>query len=637
MSCPLYIAASFSEYSDDTDYIQGDIRAVSENVFICIAPYTSAVAETMNLEYWRNMRDLPYTLIYDVWESEDFKDYKQFEVVSASDILYMALKDHTNSTLDTDVTDVEFWIVVNEDCLLSETYSPAEENYVDGAAYNRGQSVIQDDTAYAFLGNDNDISQETPGTNSTIETGKQWENIQDSIDLVDTTADKTQNTYNATTIYAKNDKVESGDAYYVSTHDGNQDRIPEASSSWQFAHPKTPLPSTDEEADWIAGSYDWGTRVKYNDVSYLSDTYENTTTPGLDLSWKPIEVRPISSCVGQRASVWSAYLSYNQNQVVIFTGLKYISTKDNNTSHPTTSDWTLCPDQVVQDCGVNSSGFWRGDLFYNTNAVVQVDTSYYIALMPSLNTYPPGSRQWQVCSNSGTSCEDENTVVWDEIGTWAIDETVYRGGSVYISLIADNQNNDPLFSDTWLKCKKGPNDTALHLITDNSYETLVYSETLQAFDQFFDFKSALYMEINGKGYSYSKDLDEYVHQGGEPGKFHDDNPETMVVRIVVNDHKSLRKVFDHIMTQADTDEIKFDKVTVRTNFAESGTQIINKSDHTYKLREGVHTMPARGLVDVTRMKGNWMEVTYEITGVNGDPHIFRFVGSDYLMRISPRR
>lgn len=638
MSCPLFNPATFSAYTTDTDYVQGDVRKIGDSVYICTeAHYGDLVA--INYDYWINVRDINYFVIYDSWAAQDGNDYRQFDVVCVGDIVYMALTTHTNDTLNTEVTDTDVWIPINEACLLGELYIGPTTEYDSNGVYSRGESVSYEDKIWAFLP-DRAQSTETPGTNASIESGKQWHDIDDLITVVDIESDNTQSTYDPDTSYNLNDKVEHSDRYYVSTHDNNQNRTPGSSPSWQYAHEKEPVIVSDEESDWGAGSYDWGVRVKHNDKSYLSREYNNTIEPGLDDKWKLVLEEPILDCSGSRVVTYDPNFMYNKYAVVSYLGINYISTRNNNTDWPTNTDsWTICPTQPSSDCSLNSSGLWSSEPYYNANAVVEVNGNFYIAVMANVGQFPPFSRAWQLCKGSGSSdCEDENTTDYDAGTTYGLGDTVRYQGNVYISQSPTNTGNTPGTNvDFWLQCKKGPFQIAYDDIPDNEYETLVYSETIKAFDQFFDFRSSLYMEVNGKVYSYHHTLEEFIHQYGEPGTFHDDTPEKMVIKIVVNDQRKLRKVFDHIMTQADTNEIKFDQVTVRTNFADSGSQNIGKNDHTYKLREGVHTMPARGLADVARMKGNWMEVSYEITGEKGQPYVFRFIGADYLLRISPRR
>ena len=205
---------------------------------------------------------------------------------------------------------------------------------------------------------------------------------------------------------------------------------------------------------------------------------------------------------------------------------------------------------------------------------------------------------------------------------------------IYISLIDNNLNNQPdLTPVAWHECRVVSYD--VEALTDNGGESLIYNESIKAFDQFMDFKSFMYMEVNGKIYNWNTERKTWIQSGGEYGKFHNSTPEKMEIKVVVNDEAQLRTIFDAIRTEADLNGRLFDTVTIRTDFVQN-SQTISNGDHHYRLREGIHTMPARALQGPERMRGKWMEVHYSIRGIDGQPFEFRFISTDYLERRSPR-
>lgn len=633
MSCPLYIPGNFVAYQPSVAYLQGAIRSIGDSVYVCTEAHTAGLG--VDYSKWLMTRDIEYKITGDEWTANDNKVYKQFDVVENASTIYVCVQDNINTGQL--ITDTTVWQPINESCLIAENFFSPTEEWSAESYYGPRQVVSYNDKVWAFMLAVSKNNTEVPGTNADLQSGKEWTEITNDIVILDPASDNVQKTYDTNTSYSTNDKVEYDDFYWISRHDNNENNTPGETESWIAVHPKEPIVDISNPISWIADTYDWGDVVTNNNNTYTSRSYSNTEEPGTGTNWVLNTVDPTPDCSGQLAFIYNPNQSYQKDDVVNASGVFYKSLLDNNIYGLNNSDaWVLCGGSAPEpDCSTESLGYWSSENYYQTGDVVRVNDSYFIATQPNSGSFPYYSIAWELCKGSQTStCEDVNTTNWDNATTYNPGDTVFYANAVYVCLDT-NVNQQPDISTAWLQCSLSTYPTVS--VPDNDYETLVFSETLKAFNQFYDFKSCLYMAINGKVYSYDTNLDEFVHQGGEPGAYHTTTPEKMVIRVVVNDAQQLRKYFDDIMTVADTNGIKFDKVTVRTNFDESGTQIINKADHTYKLREGVHTMPARELLGASRMIGNWIEVTYEITGVEGQPYVFRFISSDYLIRLSAKR
>ena len=384
MSCPLFVASSFTAYATETDYVKGDLRKIGETVYACTETHTSGTG-AIDMTKWVTARNITYNLIPNgSWTLADDLNYAPFDVVENSGTLYMCVKEHLNDGAGINVTDTDYWIVINFDCIIAEDYIAREgsSEYENEGYYFRNERVSYNDKIYAFLPNDNTPSTETPGTQSTIAAGKMWYDISALLETVDT-SEEAQRSYNSTTAYSKNQKVEYGDSYYVSTHDNNENNIPGATKSWIAVHAKEPEHKLSDPPAWSAGTYQWGDEVSHNDKAWASRVYANTEEPGTGSNWDARTlIDPTPDCSNQIAFVYNPQVTYQLNDVVDNQGLYYISNINNNIFPLVNTDaWTPCGGSAPDpDCDSQSLGTWTSENYYLKNQVVEFSGSYYIAI-----------------------------------------------------------------------------------------------------------------------------------------------------------------------------------------------------------------------------------------------------------------
>lgn len=640
MSCRLYINTNFIAWATATSYPEGAIRQHLSATFFCLGG-NNADEEPHESENWISTRDIEYNIIHETWAASDLKTYNRWDVVE-HDLggglkLYVSVVTHDNASASQSLDQDAYWQEIEIACLLKETYNGSKAEYVDTLILERGDVVEHNELPYAFIDNSFTPLTEEPGTYTSINNGQQFENIDGLTNTdIDLEADDSPTVWSKDSSYNKNVKVLDFGGYYVSRIDNNVGNSPSTSDTWVFAHPyeaELINPSPDE---WAAGTYSWGAEVSKDGFTYTSSIYQNTTTPGTDeLDWRTIGPLPISNCFGITPIPYNPNTPYSKQDVVISQGTSYQSLIDYNLTPLTNSDsWILCTDLISPDCSLNSLGPWNPLPFYLVSQTVEHLGNYYIVKAQNSNKEPnTHPRYWTLCKAGISTCDSESFGPYNPTTTYNENSVVEHDYSKWISTTNGNLGNTPSASSTfWKLCKQleYPKGT----VSESLYETLIYSEAIKFFDAFVDFNSCMYMRVNGKVYSFDNTQDLWIHEGGEHGSYHGGSPEKMKIVVVVNETISLRTVYDSIMCYSDTNNIKFDKVSVRTNFVQS--QDIFKSDDRYRVREGVHTMPARGYRNNDRLRGNWLEITYEITGQSGQDYEFTYITSDYLKRQSMR-
>ena len=643
MSCRLYVNTNFAEWAAASEYAPGTIIQHLFGTYICRGGLN--IDEEPNIsEHWIPTRDIDYNILHETWASSDSKTYAYGDVVE-HDLggglkLYLCVLSHDNDSALTDLGISFFWQEIEIACLLKETYKESQGEFVDTLNLQRGDVISYNDINYAFIDNSGVQISEEPGTFSSINAGQQFEDITGLFnDEVDFEFDNAPTVYSNTTLYAKNAKVEYQEAYYVSKINNNVANSPLDSDTWEIAHPKEAelITAPTEVVEWAAGTYTWGDEVKNGDFIYTSSVYQNTTIPGTDDGiWRLIVPVPKSNCLDVVPVPYYPNVYYSKQDVVNSQGNKFQSLLDQNNYALTNEDaWVACDEAVQEDCSVNSLGQWSAEPFYTKGQVVQYLGNWYIATTANgdkkPNQYP---EFWKICKSAALPCDhDGYHTPWDSGVVYTTGSPVSYDGILWISTDENNLNNIPSYKNIyWAFCKII--EYVPGLVTKNLYETLIYSEAIKYFDAFVDYSSAMYMEVNGKSYSFDDNQKLWVHEGGDYGSYHGAAPSMFKIVVVVNETVGLRTVYDSIMAYAETNDIKFNRVAVRTNFVE--TQEIFDKDHRYRFREGIHTMPARGIRDDDRVRGNWMEVTYEITGKSGQNYEFTYVSSDYLTRQSMR-
>jgi len=629
MTCSLFITGSFDAYDAGTSYGVGAIVSQNGATFIALSESTGSPVST---DAWKNTRNIEFRLMRQMWEGETGETYNMFDVVETSGVLYMCRKDHVNDNVSKSVSELEYWISITKSCLLYDAFHIPAKSFSEFKPYFRSEAVVYNNAVYGFIGNDSETAEEIPGTETSIISGQQWLNITDEYALLDVN-ENAERIYNPETVYAKNEKVRAVNGYYVSAHNANYLTDIFSLQSWQFVHSLEAGVMGEAQEYNSETTYQWGDIVRINGDVYVSQQYENTTDPtDTETPWLMPEPPQSTNCL--EASVVFPYdpnVAYSRNDVVFFNGLYYISQRDNNLFPITSRSWILCPDQELpDDCSGASTGLWTTETYYVTGQVAEFDGSFYIAKTPSIGAVPPFSISWLLCKgNSNTPCGDLTTPLWNIETAYASGNKVRWNNTIWFAL-NPNTGQEPGVSNNWQACSiigyvEQP-------IEDKDHESLILNEAIKAFDAFVDFKSCLYIDINAKIYSFDTSLNKYVHQGGAFGKFHGTDVNPMVIKVVVNDEPDLRKIYDSIRVHAETNNIKFDSIKVKTNFVNE--QVVDKTDHTYVLREGIHTMPARSLNALERLRGQWMEVVYTITGSTEEPYEFRFISSTYYERLS---
>ena len=647
MSCPLYIPGSYGSWNSGVEYAIGAIVNNGGATFICINGFNINEIPRES-DKWLSTVDIEYNLLKEEWASADLKTYYQFDVVehdfpSEGLHYWLCLVEHNNSGSSYVLDQAIYWAEINFECLIQDRYPESQALFsTEFAERNtgfRGLVVEYNEDRYAFIDNDGENITETPGTETLVVDGKQWEDVTaTAVDTIDYDADNNPTNWSDSTTYSKDDKIYYQEAYYVSVIDRNVNNDPLISDKWALAHVKIPTRTEQNPSTWSAGTYSWGDNVELESDIYLSVEYQNTEQPGTGSSWIIDQLSVVSTCDGIVPLLYNSSTSYSKNFVVIHNFVASQSLIDYNTQQLGNTDaWILCTDgSLSADCSSISVGPWNSNTFYNIGTVVKFVGSYYIAEVANSNSFPyiASDGIWKICKGDTIDCSTLSIGNYNSANTYSIGEVVFYNNAYWIKTFAEASGQEPTErSPHWQLCEKI--DFTIETVSKNLYETLIYSESIKFFDSFLDNSSFMYMEVNGKVYSFDNNQNQWVHRNGEFGSFHGEDPQPFIVTIVVNEDVQLRTVYDAIMCRIETNDIKFDEVAVRTNFVDK--QTIQKTDHRYKIREGVHTMPARGLKDKNRLRGNWMEVTFKITGKSGRPYEFRYISSDYLKRDSYRR